>query len=41
MNIKNQLIKVLPNSVKTAIEIAMGNMWESIEEIRIYYPGSL
>ena len=34
--IKSQILKVLPTSIGSAIDIAVGSMWNNLEEIRIY-----
>lgn len=39
--IKNQILRILPTSIGSVIEKAIENMWNCVEEIRIYYPGSL
>ena len=39
--IKHQILKVLPSSVGNVVDKAVGMLWGYVEEIRIYYPGSL
>ena len=39
--IRNQILSILPSSIGNVVDKAVGRMWNNVEEIRVYYPGSL